>query len=179
MSIFTIAFLSHVLQVVQPSLHLINIVCVGSGRLCRSGDLVFASNDLAIGIHDLLVTHLVKKLHHLTIVDRCRVDVVQGGVHVPSLDVHVLEDALEAANASSHTQGIHLLHGLLQHGNRVLDLCGDLLCAMSRLEFGGEGSHFHTESTQIDCFLPIADHVLSEDLRVLHLILVKSLHVTK
>ena len=178
---FTFASPSHVLQIVQSGLHLVDIVCVGSCRLCCdwSVDLVLASNDLAVGIHNLLVAHLVKKCHHLTIVDRCRVNVVQGSVHVSSLDVHVLKDGLEATNAASHTQAIHLLHCFLQHGDRALDLRRDLLRAMSRLKFCGEGAHFDTKATQVDRFLPVADHVLSEYLGVLHLILVKSLHERK
>ena len=61
---------SHVLQLVESGLHGVHIVGLsGSGLGCCGLNLAFCRRNLATGLHGLLVTHLGKEIHDLTIVD--------------------------------------------------------------------------------------------------------------
>ena len=95
---------SHVLQLIESCLHLVDLIALSGAWLSRGCDTALPSGNLTTSFHSLLVPHLVQKLHHLTVVDRCRVDVVQSSIHVSCLDIHVLKDCLEGADTASHTE---------------------------------------------------------------------------
>ena len=170
----TIFWSSQVFELVESSLHIVDVLGL-SGLADWCSDCSCAGIDLTTGFHDLLVFHRSEQLHNFAVVNRSGVDVIKGSIHVACLDIEVLEDLLEAADRASNTKRIHLLHALLQHGDRLLNLRRDLLRPVRRLQLGRQGTHFHTKAAKIDCFLPVADHILSEDLCVFHLVLVESL----
>lgn len=170
----TIFWSSQVFELVESSLHIVDVLGL-SGLADWCSDLSCAGIDLATSFHDLLVLHRGEQLHDLAVVNRSGVNVIECGIHVSCLDIEVLEDLLEVANRASHTKRIHLLHALLQHGDRLLDLRRDLLRPVRRFQLGRQGTHFHTEAAKIDCLLPVADHILGVDLCVFHLVLVEGL----
>ena len=63
---------SHVLQLVESGLHGVHIVGLSGGGIglgCCGLNLAFCRINLTTGLHGLLVTHLGKEIHDLTIVD--------------------------------------------------------------------------------------------------------------
>ena len=62
---------SHVLQLIEPSLHGVHIVGLSGSWLssCWVCNLVCSSCNLATGLHCLLVAHLGEEFHDLAIVD--------------------------------------------------------------------------------------------------------------
>jgi hypothetical protein len=169
-----LGIVSHVLQLVEPGLHGVNIVCLG-GITNWSRNLTRSGSDLTTSFHSLLVTHLSEQFHDFTVVDGGRVDIVKSCIHITRLDVHIFEYLFKATDATSDTERIHLFHAALEHWDRVLDLSGNFLSPMCTLEFGSQGTHFDSESPEVEGLFPIPDHVLSEDFGIFHLIFFQSL----
>ena len=165
---------SHIFELVEPGLHRIDVIALG-GLADRSGNLALSRRDLPTSLHGLLVAHLRQELHHFAVVDRRRVDIVKGGVHIARFDVHVLKHLLEAADGAGHAQTVHLFHAALEHGHALLDLRRDLLGSVRGLQLCGQSTHFDSEATKVDCLFAIANDVFGENLGVLHLVFVQSL----
>lgn len=79
----------------------------------------------------------------------------------------------------TYPQCVHLLHAPLQHRHRLRYRLGNILSTVGRLELSRECAHLDSEALQVEGFLSIPDHGLSEDLGTIHVALVQRLRYSK
>ena len=79
----------------------------------------------------------------------------------------------------TYPECVHLLHAVLEHRDGLGDGLGDALSAVGGLELGRECAHLDAEALQVERLLPVADHVLREHLRVVHVALVQRLSIMR